>query len=286
MDARISNAEPRRVSMAPSGVLERVKSSRIAPIRGFEARLDAKKLGSGLVAFAFVKSDDLRAVSSRAQALAAILEVQEVHHIAGEDCYLIKIRVADGRGVGTPAPEKVGVIPSIRSTRTTIVMETLEETATVLIPGPSEGIAMQSERQKWLTIVAFAVVYLVWAPTYLGIRIGLETMPPCSWRGRGSWSPAPFSAVGPWLGGKTSHAWAVAASDGGGRAAAGTREWRRDLGGAIRSLGDRRAAGRFRTLLAGSAGLGLFRRPAPGARTTAGLVISSGGRHLGPAPRQ
>lgn len=37
---------------------------------------------------------------------------------------------------------------------------------------------MHSERQKWLTIVAFAVVYLVWGSTYLGIRIGLETMPP------------------------------------------------------------------------------------------------------------
>ncbi|WP_422924744.1 drug/metabolite exporter YedA [Singulisphaera sp. PoT] len=37
---------------------------------------------------------------------------------------------------------------------------------------------MQFSRREWLTIAAFAVVYLVWGSTYLAIRIGLETMPP------------------------------------------------------------------------------------------------------------
>ncbi|WP_422924742.1 Lrp/AsnC family transcriptional regulator [Singulisphaera sp. PoT] len=136
-DARISNAElARRVGMAPSGVLERVKKlEERGLIRGFEARLDARKLGSGLVAFAFVKSDDRVGGIESAQALAAIPEVQEVHHIAGEDCYLIKIRVSDVEALGRLLREKVGVIPTIRSTRTTIVMETLKETATVQIPG-------------------------------------------------------------------------------------------------------------------------------------------------------
>ncbi|QEH32946.1 Leucine-responsive regulatory protein [Aquisphaera giovannonii] len=93
-DARISNAElARRVGMAPSGVLERVKKlEERGLIRGYEARLDARKLGSGLVAFAFVRSDDRVGGIESAEALAAIPEVQEVHHIAGEDCYLIKIR--------------------------------------------------------------------------------------------------------------------------------------------------------------------------------------------------
>ncbi|WP_406698464.1 drug/metabolite exporter YedA [Singulisphaera sp. Ch08] len=37
---------------------------------------------------------------------------------------------------------------------------------------------MRSERKKWLTIAAFAVVYLVWGSTYLAIRFGLQSMPP------------------------------------------------------------------------------------------------------------
>ena len=137
LDARISNAElARRVGMAPSGVLERVKKlEERGIIRGYEARLDAKKLGSGLVAFAFVRSVDRVGGTDSAEALAAIPEVQEVHHIAGEDCYLIKIRAADVEALGRLLREKIGVIPAIRSTRTTIVMETLKESATVRIPG-------------------------------------------------------------------------------------------------------------------------------------------------------
>ncbi|SIN74322.1 transcriptional regulator, AsnC family [Singulisphaera sp. GP187] len=135
-DARISNAElARRVGMAPSGVLERVKKlEERGLVRGYEARLDARKLGSGLVAFTYVRSDDRVGGIDSAQMLAEIPEVQEVHHIAGEDCYLIKIRVADVEALGKLLREKIGVIPAIRSTRTTIVMETLKETATVLIP--------------------------------------------------------------------------------------------------------------------------------------------------------
>jgi Lrp/AsnC family leucine-responsive transcriptional regulator len=135
--ARISNAElARRVGMAPSGILERVKKlEERGLIRGYQARLDSKKLGSGLVAFAFVKSDERVGGIESAESLAAIPEVQEVHHIAGEDCYLIKIRVADVEALGKLLREKVGVIPAIRSTRTTIVMETVKESATVLVPG-------------------------------------------------------------------------------------------------------------------------------------------------------
>lgn len=140
-DARVSNAElARRVGMVPSGVLERVKKlEERGLIRGYEARLDARKLGWGLVAFTYVKSDDRVGGIDSAQELAAIPEVQEVHHIAGEDCFLIKIRVVDVEALGRLLREKIGSIPAIRSTRTTIVMETLKETAKVLIPGEGDA---------------------------------------------------------------------------------------------------------------------------------------------------
>ncbi|QEH32945.1 putative inner membrane transporter YedA [Aquisphaera giovannonii] len=54
-------------------------------------------------------------------------------------------------------------------------METLKESATVLIPG---AWAMQADRKTWLTPAAFAAVYLIWGSTYFAIRIGLESMPP------------------------------------------------------------------------------------------------------------
>jgi ATPase subunit of ABC transporter with duplicated ATPase domains len=62
------------------------------------------------------------------EVLAGRPEVQELHHVAGEDCYLVKVRVADTAELGRLLREKVGVIGSVRSTRTTIVLETIKET--------------------------------------------------------------------------------------------------------------------------------------------------------------
>jgi Lrp/AsnC family leucine-responsive transcriptional regulator len=60
--------------------------------------------------------------------LARIPEAQEVHHVAGEDCYLVKVRVADTESLGTLLRERIGAIKSVRTTRTTIVLGTVKET--------------------------------------------------------------------------------------------------------------------------------------------------------------
>ncbi len=52
----------------------------------------------------------------------------EVHNVAGEDCFLIKVRVQDTSHLASLIREKVRSLPSIRSTRTTIVLETAKET--------------------------------------------------------------------------------------------------------------------------------------------------------------
>jgi Lrp/AsnC family leucine-responsive transcriptional regulator len=69
--------------------------------------------------------------------LAQIPEVQEVHHVAGEDCYLVKVRVADTEALGALLREKVGAVKNVRSTRTTIVLGTLKETHRLPIPTES-----------------------------------------------------------------------------------------------------------------------------------------------------
>jgi Lrp/AsnC family transcriptional regulator, leucine-responsive regulatory protein len=130
-NARVSNVEiARKVGMAPSAVLERVrKLESKGVITGYEARLSPKALGLGLLAFVFVKADD-RVGSDRAgEALAQIPEVLEVHHIAGEDCYLVKVRTADTESLGRLLREGFGAVSNIRSTRTTIVMNTIKESA-------------------------------------------------------------------------------------------------------------------------------------------------------------
>src|SRR5579864_6832906 len=96
-DARTPNAElARQVGMAPSAVLERVrKLEERGVIKGYEARLDPKALEMGLLAFVLVRTDERVGHMQSEAALLEIPEVQEVHHVAGEDCYLLKVRAAN-----------------------------------------------------------------------------------------------------------------------------------------------------------------------------------------------
>ena len=129
-DGRMPNAEiARRLGMAPSAIFDRIrKLEERRIITGYEARVDARAIGLGLTAFIFVRADDYMASARAAEELGRIPDVLEVHHIAGEDCYLVKVRVADTEALGALLRERIGKLPSVRSTRTTIVLGTLKET--------------------------------------------------------------------------------------------------------------------------------------------------------------
>jgi Lrp/AsnC family leucine-responsive transcriptional regulator len=130
-NARVSNAEiARQVGMVPSGVLDRIRRlEERGLIEGYRAKINAKQLGLGLLAFIFVVTDELPGETPSAEALALVPEVLEVHHIAGEDCYVAKVRVADTDALASLIKNKIGSISSVRNTRTTIVLETIKETA-------------------------------------------------------------------------------------------------------------------------------------------------------------
>ena len=136
-NARTSNAQiAREVGMAPSAILERIRKLETSGvIRGYEARLNPEALGLDLLAYVFVASDDLVGEVTTAEVLAGIPEVQEAHHIAGEDCFLLKVRVKDAKTLGRLLRERFGVLPSVRQTRTTVVLETIRESAQLPIGG-------------------------------------------------------------------------------------------------------------------------------------------------------
>jgi Lrp/AsnC family leucine-responsive transcriptional regulator len=138
-NARISNAEvARQVGLAPSATLERLRKMEARGlIRDYVTRIDPRPLGYGLLAFVFVRSDERIGEPETALRLAAIPQVLEVHHIAGEDCYLVKVRAADPEQLGRLLREKLGAIGSVRSTRTTIVLETVKEDPRLPLPLPA-----------------------------------------------------------------------------------------------------------------------------------------------------
>lgn len=139
-NARVPNAEiARQLGMAPSAILERIrKLEERGIIRGYPAEVDPKALGFGLMAYVFVRADDRGGGLDTGEALAAIPEVLEVHHIAGEDCFLAKVRTADTEALGALLRERVGQIASVRSTRTTIVLGTLKDDTRLPLPREME----------------------------------------------------------------------------------------------------------------------------------------------------
>lgn len=131
--ARIPNAEiARQVGMAPSAVLERIrKLEERGIIEGYEVRLNPRCVGLGMIAYVRVQAEDPSPGLAVGEALARISAVQEVHQVAGEDGYLVKLRVADLESLGRTLRERFQSIPGVRSTRTDIVLTSLKETLNV-----------------------------------------------------------------------------------------------------------------------------------------------------------
>jgi Lrp/AsnC family leucine-responsive transcriptional regulator len=146
-NARTSNAEiARQVGMAPSAILERVRKLEArGVIMGYEARLDPEALGLHLLAFVSVLSNDRAGDTRTGDMLAQLPEVQEIHHIAGEDCFLVKVRVRDARTLGRLLRERFGADAGVRSTRTTIVLESVRESGQLPLPAPSAAPAEEEE---------------------------------------------------------------------------------------------------------------------------------------------
>jgi len=134
-NARISQADIARVvGLAPSAVLERIrKLESRGVIRGYAALVDPHALDQSMLAFVAVRTEEAPGDNSVANALAQCPEVLELHHVAGDDCYLLKVRARDAEHVGQLLRHRFGRIPGVKSTRTTIVLETVKETPRVPI---------------------------------------------------------------------------------------------------------------------------------------------------------
>jgi Lrp/AsnC family leucine-responsive transcriptional regulator len=135
-NARITNAEiARQVGMVPSGVQERIrKLEDKGYILDYATHLRSDPLDLGLLAFIFVRTNEPPGGLNTAEELAKFPEILEVHHVAGEDCYLLKLRHSNNKALADFLREKLGPIPTIISTRTIIVLDTVKETCSLKLP--------------------------------------------------------------------------------------------------------------------------------------------------------
>ncbi len=144
--ARVPNTEvARQVNMAPSGVLERVrKLEKQGIIDGYEVRLNPERFGRSLVGFILVAPAEGADEASLGRSLAAIPDVQEVHFVAGEDNFLLKLRARDPEALEHIRREKISALPGVSRTRTLIALSTYKETARI----PLDDSALQTLKKR------------------------------------------------------------------------------------------------------------------------------------------
>ncbi len=131
-DGRISNLKLAEcVALSPTAVLARVQRlSKEGVIQGYEARLDAVKLGVGLMVFVEVLLDKTSAGIFEAFKAAVQVrpEILECHMVAGGFDYLLKTRLPDMNAYREFAGSVLWQLPGVRETRTYAVMEEVKST--------------------------------------------------------------------------------------------------------------------------------------------------------------
>ncbi len=147
-DARISNAEiARQVGLAPSAVLERVrKLEERGVIRGYAAEIDAAQVDFGLTAFIAVRINEC--CSETDTYLTAIPEVLEVHDVAGEYSYFLKVRVKNTEELSKLLRGKLTNVPNVAATKTTVVLQTIKETTALPLENIGETAEQATARRK------------------------------------------------------------------------------------------------------------------------------------------
>jgi Lrp/AsnC family leucine-responsive transcriptional regulator len=126
-DGRVAAVDlAERVGLSPTSTGERLKRlQKEGYITGFGARLDAQRLGLGLLVYVEILLDKTTPdIFDRfATAIRAAPEVLECHMVAGGFDYLVKTRVADMAAYRRFLGEVLLSLPGVRETRTYAVME-------------------------------------------------------------------------------------------------------------------------------------------------------------------
>jgi Lrp/AsnC family transcriptional regulator, leucine-responsive regulatory protein len=97
-------------------------------IRGYAATIDPAAVGIGITAFVAVTLDRPRHRQAFLGRVAALAEVQECHHVAGDDDFLLKVRCIDAEHLDHVLSNELKGVDGVARTRTTIVLRTVKET--------------------------------------------------------------------------------------------------------------------------------------------------------------
>ena len=135
-DGRISNAElAQRVGLAPPTVLRRVKLlEERGYIKGYVALVDPLALGLTVTAFIFVETAAGCNLTETEAFLAQLPGIQEIHHLIGEWCFLLKVRTTSPQTLEHPVYQQLRNHAHVRRTLTTLATSSPFETTGLPLP--------------------------------------------------------------------------------------------------------------------------------------------------------
>lgn len=128
-NGRITWAElANKLHLSGPSIAERVKKlEEKKVITGYSAKLDYLALGYALTAFVAVDLIHPKHIKNFLSQVKASPEVEECHHIAGEDDYLLKVRCKSTQHLDGFLNGKLKLIKGVSRTRTTIVLSSTKE---------------------------------------------------------------------------------------------------------------------------------------------------------------
>lgn len=134
-DGRISIADlARHIGLSKSPTQARLRRlEKDGVITGYRALIDPIRLGLDHVAFVEVRLNDTReaALSAFNAAVAKIGEIEQVHMIAGNFDYLMKIRTRSMTEYRIVLAEKISTLPHVSGTSTYVAMQAVKDDASL-----------------------------------------------------------------------------------------------------------------------------------------------------------
>lgn len=97
-------------------------------IKGYAALINPESIGCNVTAFVSVTLERPEHRAAFLQRVQELPEIQECHHVTGDNDYLLKVRCRDTRDLERVISDDLKGLPGSVKTRTAIALSTLKET--------------------------------------------------------------------------------------------------------------------------------------------------------------
>ena len=124
-DARVSYAQlARLVGLSAPSVQDRVRRlERRGAITGYHAAIDQASVGLGVTALVGISQTESAELGEVADRLGALPEIEDCFFVAGDNAFVVKVRVPDVSALERTI-QRVHRVEGVALTRTTVVLST------------------------------------------------------------------------------------------------------------------------------------------------------------------